>query len=119
MDFTQTTNHKHVAIVLFDLSAAFDTLDHDVLLTRLKERYGISGISLQWLSSYFTGRRQCVVINGSRSQQRNVPYGAPQGSVIGPMGFSLYSSPIEDIIAAHGLKCMVYADDTQLYFACI
>ena len=69
----------------------------------------------QWFSSCFTGRRQCVVINGSPSQQQTVPYGAPQGSVIGPMGFSLYSSPIEDNIAAHGLKGRMYADDTQLY----
>ena len=72
----------------------------------------------QWFSSCFTGRRQCGVINGSPSQQQTVPYGAPQGSVIGPMGFSLYSSPIEDNIAAHGLKgrmYMMYADDTQVY----
>ena len=109
-------SHKHVVVVLLDLSAAFDTLDHNVLLTRFKERYGINGIAYRWLSSYFTGRQQCIVINGVRSQQRTVPYGVPQGSVIGPMGFSLYSSPIEDIIEAHDLDSMIYADDSQVYF---
>ena len=72
--------------------------------------------ALRWMTSYFHERQQCVVINGTRSDWKQVLWGAPQGSVFGPMGFSFYSAPVEDIIMSHGLECMIYADDTQIYF---
>ena len=102
--------------MLLDLSAAFDTLDHTVLLRRLQERFGITGTAFRWLTSYFHGREQCIIIDGVQSDWKGVHRGAPQGSVFGPMAFSYYSAPIEDIIKAHGLECMIYADDSQIYF---
>ena len=110
-------NHHHVILVLLDLSAAFDTLDHAILLQRFQERFGITGNALRWMTSYFHERQQCVVINGTRFDWKQVLWGAPQGSVFGPMAFSFYSAPVEDIIMSHGLECMIYADDTQIYFS--
>ncbi len=110
-------NHRRVIVVLLDLSAAFDTIDHQVLLRRLQDRFGIKGTALRWMSSYFHGREQCIIINGVQSNWKRVYCGAPQGSVFGPMAFSYYSAPIEDIIKAHGLECMIYADDSQIYFS--
>jgi len=67
------------------------------------------------MESYFKERQQCVQVDGVRSDWKHVDQGAPQGSVFGPMAFSYYSVMIEDIIKAHGLECMVYADDSQIY----
>ena len=67
------------------------------------------------MTSYFHGCEQCIIINGVQSDWKRVHW-APQGSVFGPMTFSYYSVPIEDIIKAHDLECMIYADDTQIYF---
>lgn len=68
------------------------------------------------MTLYFHGREQCITIEGVKSDWKRVDCGVPQGSVFGPMAFSYYSAPIEDIIKAHGLECMIYADDTQIYF---
>ena len=104
-------------MVLFDLSSAFDTLDHTILLGRLRDYYGISGTVLRWLESYLSGRSQTVVINMASSDERQLVYGVPQGSVLGPLLFALYFAPLEDVIHAHGLNGMLYADDTQLYIS--
>ena len=98
-----------------DLSSAFDTPDHEILLTRLQHRFGIVGTALNWFKSYLTDRSQAVVVNGVTSDSRRLPYGVPQGSVLGPVLFTLYFAPLEDVIKKHGLDCMLYADDTQLY----
>lgn len=97
------------------MSSAFDTIDHDALLTRLHTRYGISGTAIVWFRSYLVDRYQQVVIHGHSSRPVSFQFGVPQGSVLGPLLFALFFAPIEDIISAHGLKVMVYADDTQLY----
>ena len=107
----------YVILDLLDLSAAFDTLDHAILLQRFQKRFGITGNALRWMTSYFHERQQCVVINGTGSDWKQVLWGAPQGSVFGPMAFSCYSAPVEDIIMSHGLECMIYADGTQIYFS--
>ena len=108
-------NHQNVIVVLLDLTAAFDTLDHQILLQRLYNRFGITGTALQWMESYFHERQQCVCIDGICSDWKFVSRGAPQGSVFGPMAFSYYSVPVENVIKAHNLECMVYADDSQIY----
>ena len=108
-------DQKEVVLVLLDLSSAFDTLDHSILLDRLHSRYGISDIALKWLISYLRDRSQSVVVGDASSSERHLLYGVPQGSVLGPLLFALYFAPLEDIIHAHGLTCMFYADDTQLY----
>ena len=108
---------EEVVLVLLDLSSAFDTIDHDALLTRLHTRYGISGTAIAWFRSYLVDRYQQVVIHGHSSHPVSLQFGVPQGSVLGPLLFALFFAPIEDIILAHGLKVMVYADVTQLYIS--
>ena len=98
-----------------DLSSAFDTIDHKVLLDRLRIRYGFSGTVLDWFRSYLSNRTQSVKIGKDLSAESEVRYGVPQGSVLGPLLFSLFFAPVEDEIKAHGLDCMMYADDSLLY----
>ena len=104
-----------VILILLDLSAAFDTISHDILLFRLKQRFGLTGNVLRWIASYLDGRSQVVVYNGQASSPLPVPHGVPQGSVLGPMLFSLYTSPICDIVDKHNMQFHLYADDAQVY----
>ena len=106
---------QEVVLVLLDLSFAFDTIDHKVLLDRLRIRYSFSGTVLDWFRSYLSNRTQSVKIGKDLSAETEVRYGVPQGSVLGPLLFSLFFAPVEDVIEAHGLDCMMYADDSQLY----
>ena len=101
--------------VLLDLSAAFDRTDHEILLERLRFRYGFSNLVLKWFTSYLIDRPQRIVLDKFSSQPRRLSCGVPQGSVLGPLLFSLYISPLEDVIMAHGLNAMMYTDDSQLY----
>ena len=98
-----------------DLSAAFDTIDHDLLLSRLTEWFGIDSVVLQWVRSYLTGRSQLVKVNGVLSTPQLLLCGVPQGSVLGPLLFTMYTTPLSSIITAFGLKHHLYADDTQIY----
>ena len=108
---------KTVILVLLDLSAAFDTIDHTVLLHRLKHDFGITGTALKWLDSYLSHRTQTVKIGDSFSTKQKFLFGVPQGSVLGPVLFSLYSSPVAKIARKYGLCVQLYADDTQLYLS--
>ena len=100
---------------LLDLSAAFDTIDHDLLLSRLTEWFGIDGVVLQWVRSYLTGRSQLVKVNGVLSTPQLLLCGVPQGSVLGPLLFTMYTTPLSSIITVFGLKHHLYPDDTQIY----
>lgn len=106
-----------VYLVLLDLSAAFDTIDHQVFNTQMKNQYGISGSVLKWMQSYLEERKQQVTISGTPSDEVNLEYGFPQGSCIGPFGFKLYTKPLTEIAERHGISIHLYADDTQLYTA--
>jgi hypothetical protein len=104
-----------VFLVLLDLSAAFDTLDHDLLLTLLKETIGIDGNVLKWFTSYLTNRSQQITIDSIKSAIHLLLYGVPQGSVLGPILFCIYILHIGNIVRRHGFQFHIYADDTQVY----
>ena len=98
-----------------DLSAAFDTVDHSILLNRLGSRVGISGVALQWVKSYLSGRIHSVKVGMELSEPVHMDVGVPQGSVLGPLFFLVYVLPIGDIMKRHGISYHVYADEIQLY----
>ena len=110
---------EEAILLLLDYSSAFDTIHHDVLIQRLRERFGIQNLSLNWFRSYITNRSQSVVIDQYESATHFPSQGVPQGSVLGPLAFTLFASPLEDIIKNHDISCMLYADDTQMYLTLV
>jgi hypothetical protein len=108
---------KITALVLLDLSAAFDTVDHNILLHRLENNIGVSGAALRWCESYLRNRSQCVRVGQSSSEPVELNYSVPQGSVLGPQWFIIYTSPVCDIIQKYELHHHIYADDTQIYLS--
>ena len=106
------------ALVLLDLSAAFDTVDHDIFLQRLESSFGIADVARDWFRSYLSGRRQFVCCGGIRSSAVPLICGVPQGSVLGPVLFILYVADLAALVESHGLTPHQYADDTQIYGSC-
>ena len=95
-DISVFLDKGHVtALTLLDVSAAFDTIDHNTLANRLAEWYGVSGVALAWFKSYLCGRQQNITINKSFSDSSLLEHGVPQGSVLGPLLFSLYTAPLK------------------------
>jgi len=109
---------KVTMLGMLDLSAAFDTVDHEILLERLRRSYGISGKALSWLASFLDGRSQTVDFCGRRSVLARLFFGVPQGSVLGPLLFVLYTADVIKIAESLGVRVHSYADDTQLYLHC-
>lgn len=106
---------KVTALVLLDLSAAFDTIDHSVLLSRLENWFGVRDSALRWLTSYLSTRSQRIRVEGHLSSQADLLFGVPQGSVLGPLLFSLYTTPLSSVISKFSIPHHFYADDSQLY----
>ncbi len=104
--------NEYVIGTFFDLSKAFDTVNHDILLHKL-QLYGIRGIANQWFASYLSNREQYVSIDKTNSQRIKVKHGVPQGSVLGPLLFILYINDISKCIPNHEIK--LFADDTNLF----
>ena len=100
--------------VFIDLCKAFDTVNHDVLCTKL-DHYGIKGGVLSWCKHYLLNRTQQTLANNVKSSERNVQYGVPQGSVLGPLFFILYVNDLQH--AFKNVKVQLYADDTVLYLS--
>ena len=108
---------KAVVLVLLDLSAAFDTIDHSILQNRLHKRYGITGTALSWFETYLTDRCQIIQLNGESSDEMRLQFGVPQGSVLGLFLFTSYTAPLGEIARRHGVELHLYADNTQVYMS--
>ena len=106
-------------LCLLDQSAAFDTLDHSILLHRLSTWFGISSVSLQWLTSYLSSRTSTLETSPHSSPSSHFTSGVPQGSVLGPVLFNHYTTSLSSLISASSISHLLYADDTQLFVSFI
>jgi len=102
---------------LISLPLAFDTIDHSILIERLSSWFGLSGAVLSWIQSYLTSRSFKVILNGTESPVYQLFYGVPQGSVLGPLLFTLYTTPLSSLISHSTVNHHLYADDTQLFIS--
>ena len=102
------------ALLLLDLSAAFDTIDHSILTHRLQHWFGISSTALNLLSSLLSDRSQTVITSASQFQPALLEHGVPKSSVLRPLLYTLYTTPLHFIMSKYpGLRCHFYADDTR------
>jgi len=90
-------------LLSLDISAAFDTIDHNILLDRISSDFGIYGSALGWLQSFVTGRYQYVTVGAQKSLPTVCASGVPQGSVLGPLLYAMYISLISNVVTAHCL----------------
>ena len=109
--------HKGVYLVLLDLSSVFDIVHHEMLLKRLVDVIGVRGNVLKWVQSYLSGRTTIMCIDGVLSDPSETEFELPQGSIVGPSMFSIYTIPLGDIIRQFGISFHMYNDDIQLYIS--
>ena len=116
LDFLKTVesaleNNEYGVGIFVDLSKAFDTLDHSILLKKL-DHYGIRGKVLAWIKSYLTNRKQFVDLDGLKSEMKDITVGVPQGSILGPLLFLVYVNDLPASVS--NLRPIMFADDTNL-----
>jgi len=110
-------SRNNYCLCLLDLSAAFDTTDHNSLLTRLSSWFNIHGTALNWFRSYLSSRCFRVKCNSDFSSQHTCLCCVLQGSVLGPLLFVMYTTPLSTLVSSFSLNHHLYADDTQLYLS--
>ena len=96
------------ALTLLDLSAAFDTIGNTILLRRLGDWFGVNGKALDWFKSYLTGRSRRIKLGNCLSSRSDISFGVPQGSVLGPLLFTLYTTPLSSLISGHAIPPSSY-----------
>ena len=116
--FSSVDSGRISLLALLDVSAAFDTVDHAILLDRLSISFGITGSAFDWMRSFIVGRTQTVHYCGSISQCAVVRSGVAQGSVLGPLLYVLYTADIQKLVESLGFGVHLYADDTQFHGSC-
>uniref|UniRef100_A0A8C6M8E0 Reverse transcriptase domain-containing protein n=1 Tax=Nothobranchius furzeri TaxID=105023 RepID=A0A8C6M8E0_NOTFU len=109
LDDILLASDSDVVLVLLDLTSAFDTVDHSILINRLERSVGITGQALKWIRSYLTGRRFCVRLGDCSSDLAELPWGVPQGSILAPL-------PLGELFHKHDVSFHLYADDCQVIF---
>ena len=115
-DLLAALNVNRISLLsLLDLPATFDTINHSILLSKLHHIFGISGTALSWFQSYLSDRTQVVSVSGASSAPAALNFGVPQGSVLGPILFVLYTHPISEIVSYHSLSHHSFSNNNQLY----
>ena len=114
--YNSLDNRKFVSCVFIDYSKAFDTIDHDILCKKLSH-YGLGRDVLDWCKDYFAYRKQCVKIENVSSGKKDMKYGVPQGSILGPLFFIIYVNDLLSLFDQKTVQILLYADDTVVYFA--
>ena len=116
-DIQQSNIDKnHVSLVSLDCSSAFDTIDQDLLLSKLEGSFYIKEKAINLIKDYFTNRTFSIDVDNKFSSPQPLVYGVPQGSLLGPIFYIAYTKEIEKIVKYHGMKLQMYADDTQIYY---
>ena len=108
---------KVTAVTLSDLSAAFDTTGHTILLKRLDDWLGVTGKAHNWFKLYLTGRCQGIRLGDCLSSKDDLQFGVPQCSFLGTLLFTIYTLPLSSIICGHAIPHHLYADDRQLFLS--
>ena len=110
--------HKYVSLlILFDLSAAFDTIDHEIMLEILETDFDVIGDAQKWIKSFLLKQQQRILVTWESSKAFGLDCGVPQGSCLGPVLFLLYASRLSHVVSKHLPTTHAYADNTQLYFS--